>query len=136
PTKGWPNLQPTQVFGIPLTIDPAPVGPAWYAATKVNAWQPLPAPSIYSQVQKAAGDGLAIYPFTGGDSAGYVTTGQVFPIPGQAKMAGVDPIPGYLDFRGDQGAITAYNAKVVRKGDDRRALHVLVRARWSRRRPE
>src|SRR6185312_11353334 len=43
PTKGWPNLQPTQVFGIPLTIDPAPTQPAvaapdWYTNAPVNGW--------------------------------------------------------------------------------------------------
>lgn len=56
-----------------------------------------------------------MYPMYG-DSAGYVTSNGAFPVPGFPQIAGVDPIPGYGDYRGDQGATLCVGATVVRRG--------------------
>lgn len=148
PTKGYPNLQASQVFGIPLTLDgsvvtlnqvivvpvTSPNAPTWLSKAIKNAWVSIGGQSIYSQIQTVDADTAnpddvgkswkPIAPFTGGDSASFVANNVNGPWPFQldanknpVKVAGRFPIPGYLDFRGDQGAcLVGPNATIKRRG--------------------
>lgn len=101
--------------------------PAWFDATLPNGWSRLPHPAIYSQQAQSAADkanpddlGGSYKPIvaTKGDSAGYVGAGnKPWPYPGALLADGSPAVPGYADFRGDQGmCLIGPDAKFVRRG--------------------